>query len=521
MHFVYLLFQYITLEMTSPAKSWQEVAKEMQSHRDETIAAVLADFPAPSSLSPEDISITLTPSEDLLKDLASGNLSAIGVTEAFLRSAGRAQSLVNCVTELLPDRAIKRARFLDSYLAEHGSPIGPLHGLPISVKEHVGMKGLSLNAGFISWTTYTASEDAHILSLLWRAGAVFYVRTTQPQTLMHLETSSNIYGVTVNPWNRGLTAGGSSGGEGALLGMAGSCMGVGTDIGGSIRSPAANNGVFGLRPTSARLPMGGLAATMLGQEGVPAVIGPLSRSLAGIKIFMKTLIDQKPWLTDPSLVSFPWRETKTSSLLRTVEGKRKLKIGIMRDDGVVKPHPPILSAMDRLTSALAANPDIELVDFAPYKHDEAWRIVSSLYFADGGQEEKSAIESSGEPWRPLSKFIISENPNVKALTVPELWKLTLEREQYRAEYAKHWNGISGSIETGDLVDVLLCPVGPGAAPPLNCARYWGYTSQWNILDYPALVFPTGSLCKPDVDVKEVGYVSRNADDEYNYKLCEF
>jgi Asp-tRNA(Asn)/Glu-tRNA(Gln) amidotransferase A subunit family amidase len=124
----------------------------------------------------------------------------------------------------------------------HGKPIGSLHGLPISVKEHVGMKDLDLNAGFVSWVGRTAKEDAHILQILWDAGAVFYARTTQPQSLMHLETNSNLYEylivisvpllcvanfyyrMTVNPFNTSLTSGGSSGGEGALLGMRGSCM---------------------------------------------------------------------------------------------------------------------------------------------------------------------------------------------------------------------------------------------------------------------------------------------------------
>jgi Asp-tRNA(Asn)/Glu-tRNA(Gln) amidotransferase A subunit family amidase len=131
---------------------------------------------------------------------------------------------------LLPQTAIQRARYLDDYLAEHGKPIGPLHGLPISVKEHIGMKGLGLNGGFVGWWDHVADEDAHILQLLQNAGCVLYVRTTQPQCLMHLETSNNLYGETVNPYNRNLTPGGSSGGEGALIGLKGSPLGIGTDV---------------------------------------------------------------------------------------------------------------------------------------------------------------------------------------------------------------------------------------------------------------------------------------------------
>lgn len=255
---------------------WVDVAKNMQKHRDATIAEVDPAVPEPPTdlplnvtgipaklLSTEVISITESTPEVLVGKLASGSLTCTEVTKAFLQRAGLASKLVNCCTELLPDRALKRAKELDDYFAQNKKPVGPLHGLPISVKEHVGMQGLDLNAGFVSWVGNISPDDALILKFLWKAGCVFYVRTTQPQTLMHLECSSNLYGATVNPYNTKLTSGGSSGGEGALLGLRGSCLGIGSDIGGSIRSPSANNGLFGLRPTTYRLPAIGWMATMV------------------------------------------------------------------------------------------------------------------------------------------------------------------------------------------------------------------------------------------------------------------
>jgi amidase len=136
------------------------------------------------------------------------------------------------VTELLPEQSLSRAKDLDAYLVEKGRPIGALHGLPISVKEHIGMAGLRMNAGYVSGWDKIAEEDAHVLQILWNAGAVFHARTTEPQTMMHLETDSNLYGVTENPYNRNLTSGGSSGGEGALGALGGSIIGIGTDVGG-------------------------------------------------------------------------------------------------------------------------------------------------------------------------------------------------------------------------------------------------------------------------------------------------
>lgn len=525
----------------------------MLKHREETYAAISPPIPDPPKdlpsnvtelpaqlLSKDVVSITESLVEDLLSKLCSGKLTSTAVTTAFLQRAGLAGKLTNCITELLPQRALDRAKSVDTYLTEHGKPIGPLHGLPISVKEHVGMKDLDLNAGFVSWVGRVSPDDALILKLLWRAGAVFYARTTEPQTLMHLETDNNIYGVTTNPYNTALTPGGSSGGEGALLGTRGSCLGIGTDIGGSIRGPAANNGVFGFRPTTYRLPVAGWSATMLGAEHIVAVIGPLSTSLEGCKIFMRTLLEQQPWLIDPSLVQLPWKDSSHKTLLRTDStGRRKLRVGVLADDGIVRPHPPILRGISTLTSKLRNHPDIETVEFPPYKHDEAWSILSALYFADGAAEEKAAVEASGEPWRPLSKYIIDEYTDTKVRSINEIWQLTEQREAYRAAYTRHWNSIGTSVpgpeaetrgyheelraleEKESMVDVILTPTGPGCAPPHDCARYWGYTAQWNLLDYPCMVFPTGLQQEPGVDDVETGYVPRNEHDRYNDELCEF
>ncbi len=202
---------------------WQEVAADRQKHRDATISAIapalpdLKDIPlntigiAKKVLTAEEIKITESLVEDLAALLAREDISAVTVVKAFLRRAGLAQKAVsapipdfplhlltprqtNCITELLPTKALERAKYLDEYFKENGKPIGPLHGIPISVKEHVGMKELDLNGGFVSWVGTVAQKDAHILEILWNAGAVFYARTTQPQTLMHLETSTNLYG---------------------------------------------------------------------------------------------------------------------------------------------------------------------------------------------------------------------------------------------------------------------------------------------------------------------------------------
>lgn len=140
---------------------------------------------------------------------------------------------------------------------------------------------------------------------------------------------------------------------------------------------------------------------MLGQEHIVPVVGPLSTSLQGCKIFTRTIIDQKSWLKEPSLLPFPWRDNV--SYLTRSDGKKRLKVAVLWDDGIVKPHPSVVRALKEVAEKLKIIPGVEVVDWKPYKHNHAWEIISSLYFADGAKEEK-AIEASGEPWRPLSHY---------------------------------------------------------------------------------------------------------------------
>jgi amidase len=188
--------------------SWQAVCKQAQDYRDKSVKEtqnlvggsfrdISADLPLnvtsiPAAiLTKDELTTTELRPEELLMKLATGELTAMAVTTAFLRRAALAQQLVNCVTELMPKHAVERAMKLDEYFGQHKTPIGPLHGLPVSVKEHISMKDLDCNCGFAGWVGKVANEDALILKILWDAGAVFYARTTQPQTL-----------VRFSPWSR-------------------------------------------------------------------------------------------------------------------------------------------------------------------------------------------------------------------------------------------------------------------------------------------------------------------------------
>lgn len=246
--------------------------------------------------------------EKLLELLASSQLSSVKCTQAFLKRAILAHQLVNCCTEVFVDYTLKRAKECDDYLAKHGKPIGLLHGLPVSLKDQFHIAGIVTSMGYVKDVDTVAEKNSVITDVLLAAGAVPLIRTNIPQSLMRCETDNFIFGRTVNPYNRAFTPGGSSGGEGALVGMHGSPLGLGTDIGGSVRVPSAFNGLWGMRPSMNRIPYEGAANSFLGQHTVYSVIGPMTHSHEGVVRFMKAVLSQRPWELDPILMAMPFND---------------------------------------------------------------------------------------------------------------------------------------------------------------------------------------------------------------------
>ncbi|KAK8123297.1 hypothetical protein PG999_003215 [Apiospora kogelbergensis] len=425
------------------------------------------------------------------------------VTRAFLRRAALAQAATNCLTELLWDEAIQRARYLDSLSV----PQGVLFGLPISTKEHHGMVGteVTTSASLVAWIGKKHGSNL-LYDTFWNEGCVFFARTTQPQTIMHLETESIVYGKTVNPYNRELTSGGSSGGESALIGMRGSILGVGGDIGGSIRCPAAHVGIYGFKPSIKRISTTGFRNTGTGKETISGCPGPMTVDRDGLELFMKVALSAKPWRIDPALTAKGWAPYTFTS---------PPKVAVQWWDGVVKPHPPMTRALREVAEA-CRDAGMEVVDWEcdGLDHQKGWDILSALYWPDGGKEILGLLEQTGEPILPLTKFILHEQPTVKDLTQHELWEGS-DLNTYRARYAQAWSktGENGNRE----VDVILCPPSFGAAIPHGQSRYWGYTSHWNLLDYPAAVFPVTKV-DPSLDAKDTAYVPRNSQDKFVHDM---
>lgn len=282
------------------------------------------------------------------------------------------------------------------------------------------MRDCETNGSYVAWIAEPRTGNVSVNDVLFEAGCVFYARTTQPQAIMHLETSTNIYGTTTNPWNTDLTSGGSSGGESALVACRGSVLGMGGDIGGSVRCPAANCGIYGFKPTPGRMGRMGSHAAVAGQEGIISTEGPLATSRAGLELLMSTYLSYEPWVRETGMVPLPWRPVTLPP---------KLKIAIMWDDGVVRPHPPITRALTEVKAKLEAA-GMEVVDWKPEGHDECWNLTQALYYEDGGKFVKDLIARGGEPLLPLTDWLINNNENVKYRTVEEVWDVSSQSPSF-------------------------------------------------------------------------------------------
>lgn len=164
-----------------------------------------------------------------------------------------------------------------------------------------------------------------------------------PQTGFILETVSNLWGRTLNPFNRSLGAGGSSGGDGALVAMKGCPVAPSTDIGGSIRAPAAFNGLYGIRPTAIRIPKNLWEGTMTGQMSIRDSAGPVCRSIEDVRLLTRILVSNEKARYDTNAVPVPWRH---------ITLPQNLCFGVMKWDRVVMPQPPVLRAIEHTKQVL-------------------------------------------------------------------------------------------------------------------------------------------------------------------------
>lgn len=451
----------------------------------------------------------------LLRRIRSRTLSAKEVALAFCKRAAIAQQLTNCLTEPLFTLALQHADSLDQYLAKNGKPLGPLHGLPVSLKDSFNMAGVDSSIGLAALCFKPARANSPLVELLYSLGCVIIAKTNVPQTLAALDTNNNVFGRTINPLNHLVTAGGSSGGEGVLVALKGSMIGVGTDIGGSIRVPAMCNGVYGFKPSVGRIPHGGQETGSLyenGRVGVQAVTGPIARSMQDMDTFLREIVPRaEMWGEDG--VPGTWEKYPKGG--SGADGKSV--IGILRRDGNCEPLPPILKVLEEVKQKLTESANIEIVDLpTPSAWTKCQRIMNRFMTIDGATRMADLLEETGEP---LVTWMQGRFKRGTPKSFDETRDLQVQRSELERQMLDLWYTTDENGSKRQRLDAIICPVAPHPVPPIDRWNSVGYTSGFVLLDYPAGVIPVRAFGHGDLELgKEMQGNALGSWDERNRQL---
>ncbi|MEO0360874.1 MAG: amidase family protein [Pseudomonadota bacterium] len=275
--------------------------------------------------------------------VAAGERSALEVAEAAVERMRAVNPALNAVVEDLGDAALAEAARLDEAMAASG-PVGPLHGVPVTIKVNVDQEGRATTNGVTALKDMIAPDDAPVVANLRKAGAVVIGRTNTPEFSFRAHTDNPLYGETKNPWGDHVSCGGSSGGAGAAV-MAGiGALAHGNDIGGSLRFPAAANGAVTLKPGLGRVPAYNPSQSaergMLAQQ--MSVQGAIARSVADVRLGTEALIAPDP--RDPWHVPLPLAGPPLQEPIRVAFTKTAFGAGL---------HPSVEAALDAAAAALA------------------------------------------------------------------------------------------------------------------------------------------------------------------------
>ncbi len=333
--------------------------------------------------------------EAIAAAVRAGTVRAEEVVEAHLARVDALNPRLNAVVVARADQARADARAVDA-AREAGEPLGPLAGVPMTVKEQFLLAGTASTYGLPSRRDHRAPADGPLIAWLRAQGAVVLGKTNVSQLLLGFEADNPVYGRSLNPWDPARTPGGSSGGEASAVAAGLSALGYGADFGGSVRLPAAFCGVFGMKPTAWRLTNDDTDLSPFPlQTAVIPQPGPLARSAADLALAMRVLVAGRPTTHDPMTPPAPWVEPPAS-----VAG---LRVAVFEDDGYFTPSPAIRRAVRRAASALE-DAGATLVEARPMPGDAVARLFLGLVGGDGMRKYRRV--SRWDPKTPAARMLL-------------------------------------------------------------------------------------------------------------------
>jgi fatty acid amide hydrolase len=437
---------------------------------------------------------------ELAARIARREITAQQAVEAHIARIEAVNSALNAVVVRRYDEARAEARAADERLAR-GEPLGALHGVPITIKEALDVAGTPATYGLRSRVRTLAAADDPYVARLRAAGAIILAKTNVPQVLLYNETDNPLYGRTNNPWATARTPGGSSGGEAALIAAGGAALGLGTDLAGSLRVPAAYCGICTIRPTAGRLPDHADSGMSLGQQAIVSQVGPLARTVDDVAHALGVLngganpgtVPPRP-LGDPSAVDLS-----------------ALRVAYFTDDGILPVAPAVRRAVTEAAGALAGQ-GAQVTQWQPPRMQQAADLLFGIFSADGGRRIRSFIGHDPKDPRIAQTILLASLPRpvIAALggllammgqrqqqaivrnfgyrDTDHYWQLVEAQQAYQRDFAAALDS-----DTGGPFDVVICPAHALPALPhgasKNLLTAGAYAIFVNVLGYPAGIVP--------------------------------
>jgi fatty acid amide hydrolase len=437
---------------------------------------------------------------EMARRIVDGELTSVELVEAHMERIEAVNPRLNAVVIKRYAEARAEAAAADAARAR-GDKLPPLHGVPMTVKECFHLAGTVATEGVHQFAHQISTVDNPLVHRLRAAGAIVLGKTNLPQLMLMHETDNPVYGRTNNPWDLARGPGGSSGGEGAIIAVGGSPLGLANDIGGSIRHPAHSCGVCGLKPTTLRLTNALVRDNLRGMEAIRPACGPIARNVDDLYLALRVLLDGDPRDIDPQIAPVPLGDPRHVD----VGG---LKVGVWTDDGFFPPAPAIRRAVEESAQALTQL-GAQVEPFQPPRIDRAVQLFFGLLGADGGADAERVLGRSPRDWRVRRLIMLCKSPGwlrhlaniplrwagqertafllsaIGRRSTDRYWQLSAARVEYAERFFSQWSAAG--------LDVLLCP--PHALPALRhgstadlpLSGSYGYWA--NLLGVPSGVVP--------------------------------
>jgi Asp-tRNA(Asn)/Glu-tRNA(Gln) amidotransferase A subunit family amidase len=414
---------------------------------------------------------------EISQEIRSKNVSPVEIVELHLKRIQTLQPKLNTFVHLDAEGARRHARALEN-LVLRGEQLGPLHGVPLTIKSCIDVAGWSCPSGSLLRKDYVPRQDAPLVARLRSAGAILLGNTNTPEFLMAYETDNRLTGKTSNPWNLAHSAGGSSGGEAAAIAAGCSAGGVGSDGGGSIRVPAHFCGICGLKPTPGRIPSTGHFPPGAGAFSWIGVVGPMARTIADVRSLFEVVAGPDPG--DALSAPIRMRAYRESDL-------RGMRIGILETNALGVPTAETRAAVERAAKLLAEQ------GFAikPFRLNGLDRGLDLWWFFFGpviGNLLQHSIAGHEDHISPMLRHYLSYANSGNPITFNQFTKACADRDLLRAEILRQmWD-----------TPILLSPIcatpafrhGEGNYAPGTGYRDTMRFSQWlNLTGFPGASVP--------------------------------